>query len=592
MPSTSYCSSRARRIRPATSAASAESCDAVERGRRTRRRRSARPCRPGARRLEAPRHLLQDRVAGRVAEAVVDGLEVVEVDEHDADRRAAADRAHDRVLDAVGEQRAVGEARDRVVEGLVGELVLERLALADVAAVQDDAADVLVLEQVRVLDLELEPGAVAVPERALDHVGLGAAADVGLADAGDDLREPRPVGRREQPGELAALDLVGAVAEHALDRRALVGDDAVGVEDGDEVARVGDERAEPRLALATVEVLRQRGALDGERDLRGERLERVDELARDRSRASRGRAGRASRRGPRAGRSSTSPPSIAELLAHILGQTREPQTCWVGAGGLAQPALGVLRDRPSAVVLRTRRRRPAPSAVEQDEPDARRSLRRGHGPPRSRPRSPARGRRRRRARRPRCAQRQLARSRHAPPGERGRPCARRRAGRGAAEATISTSLSESPNACQARIAGRDQAGAREQPEPERRQARPGLERRLLERAHRGVEGGRAPEQVVGDPADVVAQLVVVGVREQRVGVGGVHGEQARRCSRRGDRRPGRAFPCRPRGGSRRRGAGCRRADRRPRRPSRASSARRGGCSERRGRPTRAGRCRP
>ena len=99
-----------------------------------------------------------------MAEAVVDGLEVVQVDEHDADRRPPANRAHDRVLDAVGEQRPVGEARDRVVEGLVGELVLERLALADVAAVQDDAADVLVLQQVGVLDLELEPGAVAMPE--------------------------------------------------------------------------------------------------------------------------------------------------------------------------------------------------------------------------------------------------------------------------------------------------------------------------------------------------------------------------------------------------------------------------------------------
>ena len=92
------------------------------------------------------------------------------------------------MLDAVGEQGPVGEARDRVVEGLVRELILERLALADVAAVQDDAADVLVLQQVRVLNLELEPGAVAVPERALDHVGLGAAADIGLADAGEDLR--------------------------------------------------------------------------------------------------------------------------------------------------------------------------------------------------------------------------------------------------------------------------------------------------------------------------------------------------------------------------------------------------------------------
>ena len=74
--------------------------------------------------------------------------------------RPLALRAHDRVLDAVGEERPVGEVRHRVVECLVRELVLEGLPLADVAAVQDDAADVLVLEQVRVLHLELQPRAV------------------------------------------------------------------------------------------------------------------------------------------------------------------------------------------------------------------------------------------------------------------------------------------------------------------------------------------------------------------------------------------------------------------------------------------------
>ena len=58
--------------------------------------------------------------------------------------------AGQRVLDAVGEQRAVGQVGDRVVERLVGELLLERLALADVAAVEHDAAHVLVVEQVGV----------------------------------------------------------------------------------------------------------------------------------------------------------------------------------------------------------------------------------------------------------------------------------------------------------------------------------------------------------------------------------------------------------------------------------------------------------
>ena len=51
--------------------------------------------------LEPATKLLQDLVAGRMPEAVVDRLEVVEVDEHDRDLRDAAAGAHERVLDAV-----------------------------------------------------------------------------------------------------------------------------------------------------------------------------------------------------------------------------------------------------------------------------------------------------------------------------------------------------------------------------------------------------------------------------------------------------------------------------------------------------------
>ncbi len=58
---------------------------------------------------------------------------------------AVAAAAGDAVAHAIDEQGAVGQARDRVVEGLVGELFLEALALADVAAVEHDALHVLVV---------------------------------------------------------------------------------------------------------------------------------------------------------------------------------------------------------------------------------------------------------------------------------------------------------------------------------------------------------------------------------------------------------------------------------------------------------------
>jgi hypothetical protein len=139
-----------------------------------------------------------------VAEAVVDGLEVVEVDEHDRDVREAALRPHQGVLDPVGEERPVGEIRDRVVEGLVRELLLEGLPLADVAAVQHDAADVLVVQEVGVLDLEPKGGAVLVGQRALERVGLAAARAV----AGDQALQPRPVGLAQEPVELRSFDLI------------------------------------------------------------------------------------------------------------------------------------------------------------------------------------------------------------------------------------------------------------------------------------------------------------------------------------------------------------------------------------------------
>ena len=69
--------------------------------------------------LQAVRDLLQQAVARVVAERVVDLLEVVEVDQHHGrgDVRAAA--GGDRLLDAVAEERAVGQAGERVVQRLV-----------------------------------------------------------------------------------------------------------------------------------------------------------------------------------------------------------------------------------------------------------------------------------------------------------------------------------------------------------------------------------------------------------------------------------------------------------------------------------------
>ena len=74
----------------------------------------------------------------------------------------AVTAAAERVLNAISEQRPVGEIGDRVVERLVRELCFELLALGDVAKVDDDATDEGVLEQVGHHALRVQQSPVAV----------------------------------------------------------------------------------------------------------------------------------------------------------------------------------------------------------------------------------------------------------------------------------------------------------------------------------------------------------------------------------------------------------------------------------------------
>ncbi len=78
--------------------------------------------------------------------------------------------AAERVLDAVAEQRPVREVGDRVVERLVGQLLLELLALGDVAQVDDDPADGGVVEQVGDQALGVQQATVAVADAKLERL--------------------------------------------------------------------------------------------------------------------------------------------------------------------------------------------------------------------------------------------------------------------------------------------------------------------------------------------------------------------------------------------------------------------------------------
>jgi hypothetical protein len=123
--------------------------------------------------------------------------------------------------------------------------------------------------------------------RTFSELGQGGTVVV-AAGAGDELQEVRAVLGVDHPRELGAIQMLHLVAEHALDRRAHVSHGGVRLHDHDHVRRVLHERAEAGLALLAQEVLRQRGALQRERDLRGEGLDAVGRRTLERDRAADG----------------------------------------------------------------------------------------------------------------------------------------------------------------------------------------------------------------------------------------------------------------------------------------------------------------
>ena len=76
--------------------------------------------------VQAPGDLDEHRVAGRMSVLGVDPPEVLEVDGDDAHHVAFGVALEQRSLDAVDEEHAVGELRERVVKGAIGKLALER----------------------------------------------------------------------------------------------------------------------------------------------------------------------------------------------------------------------------------------------------------------------------------------------------------------------------------------------------------------------------------------------------------------------------------------------------------------------------------
>ena len=112
--------------------------------------------------------LAQQAVAGRVAQAVVDVLEVVEVERHHPYRPALRARERDRARDAVGQQHPVRQAGQGVVVGAVFEFGFVLAGRGDVVFADDE----MVGHALRVLDrgqVDVGEPPRAVLARELQH---------------------------------------------------------------------------------------------------------------------------------------------------------------------------------------------------------------------------------------------------------------------------------------------------------------------------------------------------------------------------------------------------------------------------------------
>ena len=178
----------------------------------------------------------QQLVAPVVAELVVDPLEAVEVDEQDRDRVVLAGR--EGVGHVLLELGAVGQLGERVVQRLVGQLVVQGGQLGDVMHAHHQPAHAGVGALVADDQLARDVGAVGAAD-----AGVQALAAAGHRGGGDHGRlDPGRVVGVGQLDRLRPEQVVRGEAEHARRRGADVDQPAGTVDDRDEVAGVGHQR--------------------------------------------------------------------------------------------------------------------------------------------------------------------------------------------------------------------------------------------------------------------------------------------------------------------------------------------------------------
>src|SRR5271165_514978 len=89
--------------------------------------------------LHHPGQAVESAVAGQVAEAVVDGLQVIEIEKQESERLMSASSAADLAFETFIKLAVIGQAGQAVMRGAVANLLLGFLALGDIESCTDAA---------------------------------------------------------------------------------------------------------------------------------------------------------------------------------------------------------------------------------------------------------------------------------------------------------------------------------------------------------------------------------------------------------------------------------------------------------------------
>ena len=169
--------------------------------------------------LQAPRDGLQQRVADRMAERVVDRLELVEVEHEDREAFALARQPCQRLVHLLAEQRAIGEIGQRIMSCHMRDARFRALTLGDVLMRRDPAAAGrrLVLQRDHAAVVEMRDHVDIFAMRELPPQAREIGVDIGREIAGllaqpQDFRE-RAAGLHDIGRQIVHLQ-VTLVADH------------------------------------------------------------------------------------------------------------------------------------------------------------------------------------------------------------------------------------------------------------------------------------------------------------------------------------------------------------------------------------------